>query len=76
VEEPFFFQLLNVHSLNDLGQTEIHTTESLVPEPSAFKFKMSDEELKSLKSRGIDQITAELIKAGCGTLRSEIHKLI
>ena len=29
-------QLLNVQSVNDVRQTEIHTTEPLVPEPSAF----------------------------------------
>ena len=28
------------------------------------------------KSPGIDQIPAELIKAGCRTIYSEIHKLI
>jgi hypothetical protein len=28
------------------------------------------------KSPGVDQIPAELIQAGGGTLRSEIHKLI
>jgi hypothetical protein len=29
-----FFQLLNVHGVNDVRQTEIHTAEPLVPEPS------------------------------------------
>jgi hypothetical protein len=28
--------LLNVHGVNDVRQTEIHTAEPLVPEPSAF----------------------------------------
>ena len=32
--------------------------------------------LKSHKSPGIDQIPAELIKEGCRTIRSQIHKLI
>jgi hypothetical protein len=32
--------------------------------------------LKSHKSPGIDQISAELIKAGDRTIRCEIHKLI
>jgi hypothetical protein len=32
--------------------------------------------LKSYKSRGTDQIPAELIKAGGETLYSEIHRLI
>jgi hypothetical protein len=29
-----FFQLLNVNGVNDVRQTEIHTAEPLVPEPS------------------------------------------
>jgi hypothetical protein len=32
--------------------------------------------LKSHKSPGIDEIPAELIKAGGGTIRQNIHKLI
>ena len=30
-----FSQILNVHGVNDVRQTEIHTAEPLVPEPSA-----------------------------------------
>jgi hypothetical protein len=37
---------------------------------------MASEELKRHKSQGIDQIPAELIKAGCRTIRSEIHEII
>ena len=62
--------------LNDVRQTEIHTTEPLVPEPRAFEVEMSIEELKSNKSPDIDQIPAELIKAGDRTICYEIHKLI
>jgi hypothetical protein len=47
-----------------------------VPEPSAFEVEMAIEKLKSHKSPGIDQIPAELIKAGGRITRSEIHKLI
>jgi hypothetical protein len=32
----YFSQLLYVHGDNDVQQTEIHTAEPLVPEPSAF----------------------------------------
>jgi len=32
-----FSQVLNIHGVNDVRQTEIHTTEPLVPEPSALK---------------------------------------
>jgi hypothetical protein len=55
---------LNVHGVNDVRQTEIHTAEPLVPEPSASESEMAIEKLKRHKSLGIDQIPAELIKAG------------
>jgi hypothetical protein len=35
-----FSQLLNVHGVNDVRQTEIHTAKPLVPETSAFKFEL------------------------------------
>jgi len=47
-----------------------------VPEPSAFEVEMPIENLKTHKSPGIEQIPAELIKAGGITICSEIHKLI
>ena len=47
-----------------------------MPEPSAFEVKLANEKLKSHKSLGIDQIPAELIKAGGGTISYENHKLI
>ena len=47
-----------------------------VPEPSAFEVELAIEKLKNHKSPGIDQIPAELIKAGGRTIRDEIHKLI
>jgi hypothetical protein len=57
-------------------QTEIHTAESLVPKLSASKVELAIEKLNSHKSPGIDQIPAELFKAGGKTIRCEIHKLI
>jgi len=71
-----FSPLLNIHGVNDVRQTEIHTAEPLVPEPSAFEFELANGKLKSHKSPGIDQIPAELIKAVGRTIRCEIHKLI
>jgi len=71
-----FSQLLNVRGVNDVRQTEIHTAEPLVPEPSAFEVELAIEKLKSHKSPGIDQFPAELIRAGGRTIRYEIHKLI
>jgi len=59
-----FSQLLNAHGVNDVRQTEIHTAEPLVPEPSSFEVELANEKLNSHKSSGIDQIPVELIKAG------------
>ena len=51
----------NVQGANEVRQTEIHTAEPLVPEPSACEVQLAIEKLNSLKSPGIDQIPAELI---------------
>jgi hypothetical protein len=72
----YFCQLLNVHGVNDVRQTEIHAAEPLVPEPSSSEAEIAIEKLKRYKSAGIDQIPAELIQVWGNTLRSEIHKLI
>jgi len=47
-----------------------------VPEPSTFDVEMAMKNLKRHKSLGINQIPADLIKAGGRTLHSEIRKLI
>jgi len=67
---------LRVHRVNDVRQTEKHTAEPLVPEPSAFEVEMAIEKLKRHIPPGIDQIPAELIKAGGRTICSEIQTLI
>jgi hypothetical protein len=72
----FFNQVLNVHGVHDVGQTDIHTAEPLVTERSLVEVEIAIGKLKSYKSRGTDQIPAELIKAGGETLYSEIHRLI
>ena len=72
----YFSQLLNVHGIHEVRQTETHTAEPLVPEPRAFEVDLAIESLKSHKSPGIDQIPAELIKEGGRTIRYKIHKLI
>jgi len=72
----YFSQLFNVRGVKDVGQAEIHTVELLVPEPSATEVELAIDKLKSHKSPGIDQIPAELIKAGGGTIYLKIHKLI
>jgi hypothetical protein len=71
-----FSQLLNIRRVNDVRQTAVHTGEPLVLEPSAFEVEMAIEKLKRRRSPGIDQIPAELIKAGGRIIRSDIHKLI
>jgi len=57
------------------SNTEIHTTEPLVPEPSAFEIKLVIEKIKSHKLPDTEQIPAELIKAGdsWGNLRERDH---
>jgi len=59
-----FSQLLKVHEINDVRQTEIHRAEPLIPESSASEVELAIEKLKSHNSPGIDQIPAELIKTG------------
>ena len=65
----YFSQLLNVHGVPDVRQTETHTAEPLVPGPCAFEIELAIEKLESHKSPGIDQIPAELIKEGGRTIR-------
>ena len=72
----YFSQPLNVHGVNDVRQTEIHTAEPLVSEPSASEVELTIEKLKSHKSPGTDQIPAGLITAGGKTILCEIQKLI
>jgi hypothetical protein len=59
-----FSQLLKVHGVNDIRQTEIHTEEPLVPEANAFVVEMTTEK------------PTQLIKAGGRTFCSEIQQLI
>jgi hypothetical protein len=72
----YFCQLLNVHGAGGVRQTEMHTAEPFVPQPSASEAEAAIGKLKSYKSPGVVQIPAESIQAGRKTLRSEIQKLI
>jgi hypothetical protein len=47
-----------------------------VPEPSTSEVEVAIGKVKRCKLPGADQIPAELIQAGGGTLHSEIHKII
>ena len=59
----YFSQPLNVHGVNDVRHTEIHTAKPLVPKQSTLEDEMATEKLKRNKSPGIDQTQGELIKA-------------
>ena len=74
----YFSQILNVHGVSEVEvrQAEIYPAELIVPEPSALEFELAIKKLKSHKSPCIEQIPAELIKAGRRTIRRAIHKLI
>jgi hypothetical protein len=72
----YFCQLLNIHGAGGVRQTEMHTAEPFVPQPSASEVEVAIGELKRYKSPGFVQIPAEVIQAEGETLRSEIHKLI
>ena len=65
-----------MQGVNNVRQTEMHTTDTLQPEPSVFDFQTNIQNLNRYKSQGIHQIPKELLKAGDRTVRSQIHKLI
>jgi len=62
--------------VNDGRQSEIQTAKLVVLEPSAFDIEMAIEKLKRRNSLDIDEIPAEMIKSGCRTIISDIHKLM
>jgi hypothetical protein len=66
----YFCELLNVHGAGGVRQTEIHTAEPFLPEPSASEFAVAIGKLKKYKSPDVDQIPAQLIQAGGETLPS------
>jgi hypothetical protein len=54
---------LNLHRVNDVRQTEIHTAEPLVPQPNSSEDEIAIEKLKRYKLSGIDRIITEMIEA-------------
>jgi hypothetical protein len=46
----YFCQLLNVHGVNDVRQTEMHTPEPFIPEPNCFRVETDTEKLKRYES--------------------------
>ena len=71
-----FSQQMNVHGVNNIRQTEIHTAEPLVPEPSVSEVELDTEKLKRHKLPDTGHILEEIIKEEGRTIHSEIHKLI
>jgi hypothetical protein len=53
--------LLIVNCVGDVRQTEIHTVEALVPEPSPSEDVIAVEKLKRYKQPSIYQIPRELV---------------
>jgi hypothetical protein len=72
----YFDKLLNVDSGEQTDKLEIHTAEQLIPEPSVTEIEIAIKKLKSVKSPGIDDIPAELLKAGGTALINKLLKLI
>jgi hypothetical protein len=58
----YFCQLLNVHRAGGGRETEMHTAEPFVREPSALEVEVAIGKLKRYKSPGVYQIPAELIR--------------
>jgi hypothetical protein len=42
----YFYQLLNIHGINDVRWREMHSPETLVPEPNSFEVEIAIEKLK------------------------------
>jgi hypothetical protein len=49
--KSYFCRLLNVHDVSDVRQIEIHSAESLVPDPGHLEVEISTVRLKSIISR-------------------------
>jgi hypothetical protein len=59
----YFCPLLNVQGPGVIRQTEIHTAEPFVPQPSAAEVEVTIRKLERYKAPGSDQIPAEFIQA-------------
>ena len=55
----YFSQLFNVHGVNDVRQTEIHSVEAPVPDPSAFEAEVAVGKLRSHKSPIITRVISK-----------------
>jgi hypothetical protein len=57
-QKNYFSQLLNMHSVSDVRQIEVHMAEPLVPGPSRLEVEIAIAKLKKYKSPGSDKIPA------------------
>jgi hypothetical protein len=62
-----------VLSAGGVRQTEMHTAEPFVLQPSASEVEVDVGKLKRYKSPNVDRFLSELIRAGGETLPSENH---
>jgi hypothetical protein len=66
-----------MHSLSDVRQIEIHSTEPIMPDSSPFEVEFAIIKLKKYELPGSDQILAELIQVTrqCGILNiSQLYR--
>jgi hypothetical protein len=67
---------VNLQSVSDVSQLEVHTAELLEPGSSRLEVEIAIAKMKKFKLPSSDQISAELIQAGGEILLSAIHKLM
>ena len=67
-------KILSAHLIRWVRQSETHTAEPLVPEPSTFGVEVDIQKLKRCKLPGTGQIRIEVIQAAGRTVYFEIHK--
>jgi hypothetical protein len=62
--KKYFSQLLNVHKVSDVRQTEVHTAKPLVPYQTCLEAEIAIAKLKQYKSTGSDEIPLQVIEVG------------
>ena len=60
----YFSQLYNVYGLKDMGQVEIPTADTLVPESSAFEVKLDFDNQKVINRQVLKKYRQNCIKQG------------
>jgi hypothetical protein len=71
----YFCQLLTVQGAGGIRQTETHTAEPLVPEPSAAEIEIAIRNLKRKIARYLSHSSRTVSSWVGGIMHSEIHKL-